>query len=94
VKSDILEGIGGEEVLNNLIDTMFNKFVDDPRVCGRLQLDSIEECKNYYKAYFAKALSEDLDSYTGVSIQEKHAGMGITGSEFQVFSQYLNDVTL
>lgn len=74
---NLLQKLGGQEKVDQMVEIYFERMLEDPRVRNRYLGKDLDAIKGKYKQALGQLFSGDADVLTGV-----HSGLGITSEEF------------
>ncbi len=98
VKNDapLFARLGGDPAIDIVVDSIYTRIVDDPRI-SRFYADvDIANLKASYKSYLGAAFGGPV-TYSGRPLSEAHASLvadGLDGSHFDVVVQHLRSVLI
>jgi truncated hemoglobin YjbI len=96
IKTDapLFARLGGDPAIDIVVDSLFSRVVDDPRISRFFGDVDIDVLKKSQKAYMAAAFGGPI-SYAGKSLKDAHAHLvadGLDASHFDVVAQHLLSV--
>jgi len=81
----LLVKLGGSEKLGLIVDKVFEKLLEDPRICNRFPPTIIPTLKSSMKTYIETMAQGDTPS---VDLSSHHHEQGITSAEFDIIVGY------
>mmetsp|Transcript_8629 Transcript_8629/g.8594 ORF Transcript_8629/g.8594 Transcript_8629/m.8594 type:complete len:121 (+) Transcript_8629:10-372(+) len=91
MEDDILDRLGNGQGLSKIVDDVFRRLLDDPRVKNRFRGRNIEQIKQGFTEYLQSLFTKNSNVYTGLQLSEVFAGLGITKHEVDVFFYHLEE---
>ena len=86
----IYDEIGGEPAVSAAVEIFYGKVLDDPSLAGYFDKVDMADLQAHQRAFIGAALGGP-ESYEGRSMKEAHAGLGITGDDFDAVVGHLGD---
>jgi hemoglobin len=86
----LFDRIGGEQGVKNLVRAFYDRVLKDPELAPFFEEASIERLYRMQYEFFAAALGGPV-TYSGLSIQQAHFGLGIAKDDFCRFVNHLID---
>jgi hemoglobin len=86
----IYDAIGGEPALVAVVDDFYDKVLADPQLSGFFAGANLTKLKGKQVEFFATALGGP-QVYQGVSMQQAHAGRGISQADFDKVAYHLTN---
>jgi hemoglobin len=86
----IYEEIGGEPAVSAAVEIFYGKVLNDPRLAGYFDRVDMADLQAHQRAFIGAAIGGP-ELYEGRSMKEAHAGMGITGHDFDAVVGHLGD---
>lgn len=90
MEDDILDRLGNDQGLTKIVDDVFRRLLDDPRVKNRFRNRDIDLIKAGFTEYI-RALFSKNSVYIGTSLAEIFVGLGVTKHEVDVFLNHLEE---
>src|SRR5215203_983471 len=91
----LVAAIGGDAVVTALVNRLYLRVLADAKIAAFFANPDVDSIKLHQRDFLDLAL-HGIDAYTGRSMQEAHAGHGITDADFdrlmQHFDEALSDV--
>jgi len=84
----LYERIGGEAVVDKLIDRFYGKVTSDPELAPFFKHSPMENLLKMQKEFFCTAL-DGPQGYFGLSVVKAHQGRGIKMRHCNLFAQHL-----
>ena len=84
----IYERIGGQPVIDQLIDEFYSRVIADPLLAPFFLQASMDKLRRMQKEFFAAALGGP-STYSGLELSKAHAGRGIALKHFQKYVDVL-----
>jgi hemoglobin len=87
----LYDRIGGAEGIDDVIDRFYDRVVADPFLAPIFAATPMDRLREMQKSFVSAAL-DGPTIYAGRTLQEAHAGRGITAAHFAAFAGHLFDV--
>ena len=87
---NILERIGGAEVMFRLVNSMYDRVLADSELSPFFEHVELERLRKMQFEFMAAALDGPVN-YSGAELQAVHAGKGITQHHFSKFVGHMAD---
>lgn len=81
----LLIKLGGSEKLGLIVDKVFEKLLEDPRICNRFPASSVPTLKSSMKAYIEAMVQGDTPPS---DLSTHHSQLAITSAEFDIMVAY------
>ncbi|MBT3559282.1 MAG: MBL fold metallo-hydrolase [Rhodospirillales bacterium] len=93
IKSDasLFARLGGEPAIDIVVDALYTRVVDDPRLSSFYDGVDIAALKKSYKSYLGEIFGGP-DQYTGKSLKDAHAALGLDASHVDALIQHFQSV--
>ena len=89
-QTTLFERIGGEQGVNNLVRSFYDRVLADPELAPFFEDASIDRLYRMQFEFFAAALGGPV-KYSGLSINQAHHGLGIEQVDFSRLVNHLID---
>ena len=86
----LLERLGGETGINKIVEEIYKRALEDPRIKNRYNQVNLEELKRKEAAFVLALIKKD--SYDEASLIRAHTGLGITKYEFNLITSIYEDI--
>lgn len=86
--ASIFDQIGGASAVSAVVDEFYERVVADPRLGGHFTGTDMGKLKAHQRSFVAAALGGPQE-YRGKTMDEAHAGLGITGEDFDAVVGHL-----
>ena len=84
----LFDRVGGEQGVKNLVRAFYDRVLQDPELASFFEDASIDRLYRMQYEFFAAALGGPV-TYSGLSIQQAHFGLGIDKDDFCRFVNHL-----
>jgi len=84
----IYERIGGEETIKKLVDSFYEKVLADPELKSYFEHVPLDKLQGMQSEFFSAATGGPI-GYSGRPLSHVHKPLGISGREFQRFTEHL-----
>ncbi|HEX5402601.1 MAG TPA: group 1 truncated hemoglobin [Pseudonocardiaceae bacterium] len=88
MSDSVYDRIGGHEALTVVVDDLYVRILDDPKLAGFFSVTNMSRLKGRQVEFFAMALGGP-DPYVGVPMKNVHQGRGIQQEHFDVVATHL-----
>jgi hemoglobin len=89
-QATLFDRVGGEQGVKNLVRSFYDRVLQDPELAPFFEDASIDRLYRMQYEFFAAALGGPV-TYSGLSIQQAHFGLGIDKDDFGRFVNHLID---
>ncbi|AQZ65518.1 Cyanoglobin; Hemoglobin-like protein HbN [[Actinomadura] parvosata subsp. kistnae] len=86
--TSIFDQVGGASAVSAVVDEFYTRVLADPSLQGYFTGTDVGRLKAHQRSFVAAALGGP-QQYRGKSMAEAHAGMGITGADFDAVVGHL-----
>ncbi|GAA3656075.1 group 1 truncated hemoglobin [Nonomuraea antimicrobica] len=86
--TSIFDQVGGASAVSAVVDEFYRRVVADPRLVRYFADTDLGKLKAHQRSFVSAALGGPQE-YRGRTMGEAHAGMGITGEEFDAVVVHL-----
>jgi truncated hemoglobin YjbI len=76
MSENLLQKLGGQDKVNQLVEVYLDKMLDDPRVCNRYIGQDLDAVKDKYKTTLAQLFAGES------AVVDCYLGLGVTSEEF------------
>lgn len=88
--ASIFEEIGGTAAVTAVVDDLYDRVLEDPRLRGYFAHTDMDRLKAHQREFVAAALGGP-DAYQGRAMRDAHAGLGVTPEHFDAVVAHLTD---